>query len=358
MRIPKLAGFILSVCSFATPALAQSLTDKMIPSADRARDFGTVARAAKTEHRFEIRNPFPQPLHLKSVSTSCGCTTPSIETEWIQPGEVGTVIARFNTATFSGDRKATISLVIDQPNFMQLQLNVKGYIRSDIVIYPGELNFGTVPQGSSKQIEADVEYAGRADWKLTSISGSPDLISGSITEVSRTPGRVTYKITASLAPGASPGPHAAELILHTNDARLKTVPLGCFVQVEAPLTVSPTHVTLGELIPGKSIEQRLLIKGSTPFQIVDVVVDGMDVQFDPSAEAKPIQFLNVTLAPAPHAATGAVRTRMIIKTDMPGAREVGLDLQYEIPTTNSADPLPLSTKVSSRKKVSGTFLVK
>jgi hypothetical protein len=355
MRASALAGVLLSLwISTATPSLAQSLSDQLIPAADRAHDFGTVARAAKTEHRFEIKNPFSKPLHLRSISASCGCTTPIIETEWIQPGETGSVLARFNTGTFTGDRKATLNLTIDSPNHLQLQLNVRGYIRSDIVINPGELNFGTVPVGESKQVEAVIEYAGRNDWKLTGISGS-ELVSGTLTETARSTGRVTYKLSAVLAPAAEPGPQATELILHTNDARLKSVPLSCLAQIEASLSVSPNNVSLGEMKPGQAIEKRLLVKGAVPFQILDVRVPNMEVHFEPSEEPKAIQFLNLVLIPEDDARAGDVRAKLAITTDMEGEKEVTVDLSYKI---RPADPrsesqaAELSNKVSSRARKS------
>lgn len=353
MRILALAGAILSVWSLAVPTFAQSTSDQLISSAKRAHDFGTVARAAKTEHHFEIRNPFKQPMHLRSISASCGCTTPIIESEWIQPGQVGTVMARFNTGTFTGDRKASLNLVIDQPSYMQVQLNVKGYIRSDIVINPGELNFGTVPEGQSKQIEANIEYAGRIDWKLTSISSNADFISASFTETARSPGRVAYKLIANLAPGAEAGIQATQLTLHTNDSRLKTVPLCCIARIEAPLSVSPNQVALGEMKAGQSIQQRLLIKGREPFRILDVSVPNMTVKFDPTQEPKAIQFLNVTLIPEETDQSREVRTTMVIMTDMDGERDVSLDVSYKVLVTT---PLPsreqanLSDKVSSRSR--------
>lgn len=351
MRIFALAGAILSVWSVAVPACAESLTDQLIPTAQRAHDFGTVARAAKTEHRFEIRNPFKQPMHLRSISASCGCTTPIIESEWIQPGQSGTVMARFNTGTFTGDRKASLNLFIDQPSNMQVQLNVKGYIRSDIVINPGEINFGTVPLGESKRIEANIEYAGRSDWKVTSVSSNADFITASITETARTPGRVAYKLIANLAPGAEAGTQATQLTLHTNDSRLKSVPLCCLAQIEAPLAVSPNHVTLGEMKAGQPVQQRLLIKGNEPFQVVDVIVPNMQVRFDPLPQPKAIQFLNLTLIPEDSADAGEVRTTMVIKTDLDGEREVTLELSYKVLVTTPQPPneeAALSDKVSSR----------
>lgn len=356
MRFFALAGFVVAVCAAALPASAQPSADRLIPLAQRAHNFGTVAKAAKTEHRFEIHNPFQKPMHLRSISASCGCTTPIIETEWIQPGQVGTVLARFNTGTFSGDRKASLNLVIDQPSHMQVQLNVKGYIRSDVVFNPGELNFGSVPEGETKELEANLEYAGRSDWKVTRISSNADFVSAEFIETARANGRVSYKIKANLAPGADAGTQAVQLVLHTNDMRLKTVPLNCVAQIEAPLSVSPANVSLGAARPGEPIEQRLLIKGNEPFQIVDVSVPEMEVLFDPTPEPKKIQFLNVTLFPEANRDPGEVRTKMTIKTDMGGEREVILDLSYQVPETSDEEaeqPAQLSNRQSSR----GTKLI-
>ena len=353
MRATTLAGLILAVCALTNSALAQSQSDRMIASSQRAHDFGTVARAAKTEHRFEIKNPYQQPMHLRSISASCGCTTPIIETEWIKPGEVGYVLARFNTGTFTGDRKATLNLMIDQPSSMMLQLNVKGYIRSDIVINPGQLNFGTVAQGESKQIEANIEYAGRSDWKLTGISNNDQFIDAKLTETSRSGGRVGYKITATLAPDAQPGPQATEMILHTNDARLKTVPLSCFAQIDAPLSVSPNNVALGEMKLGQPVKQRLLIKGASPFQVLDVTVPDMQVSFEPTDEPKAMQFLNLTLMSDNRLRSGDIRTQMTIKTDMDGEHEVTLDLSYRLkaaPSDSGESAVELSNNVSSRAR--------
>ncbi len=349
MRLSALSGAMVVVCTVANFVPAQSLTEQIIPAAQRAHDFGAVARAAKTEHRFEIRNPFKQPMHLASISASCGCTTPIIETQIIQPGETGSVLARFNTGTFSGDRKASLNLTIDQPTFMQLQLNVKGYIRSDIVINPGELNFGTVPEGEAKEIEANIEYAGRSDWKITSVNSNSTFIDASFEEIQRTAGRVAYRVKAKLAPGAQAGAQSTMLTLQTNDNRLKSVPLAVNAQIQAPLSVSPGSVALGEMKPGQPIKQRILVKGTQPFQITEVRAADMQVNFEPTEEAKAIQFLNVTLTPESTLGSGEGKTKLIITTDMDGQREIGVDLNYKmLISTETAPSTELSDKVSSR----------
>ena len=113
----------------------------------KKHDFGTVAVAAKTEFNFPIYNNFSSTMHIRSVRTSCGCTTPFLDSEYIEPGETGGIRARFNTDTFRGKRGATVTVVIDKPFYSEVRLRVDGYIRSDIVFHPGSLEFSKLNQG-------------------------------------------------------------------------------------------------------------------------------------------------------------------------------------------------------------------
>ena len=108
----------------------------------KKHDFGTVAVASKTEFEFPIRNPFKTTMHIRSVRTSCGCTTAILKDQTIEPGQTGTLLARFNTGTFRGKRGATLTVVIDRPRFSEVRLRVDGYIRSDMVLTPVRLNLG------------------------------------------------------------------------------------------------------------------------------------------------------------------------------------------------------------------------
>ncbi len=116
MRSLISAAFVVAVAGYLPAAQVSSLFR------DASHDFGTVARAAKTEHRFEFQNPYQQPIHVRSVRTSCGCTTPIIETETVPPGGTGIILARFNTGTHTGSKAATVTVTIDRPTFMEVQL--------------------------------------------------------------------------------------------------------------------------------------------------------------------------------------------------------------------------------------------
>jgi len=56
--------------------LAQDWAKKMFKVTKH--DFGTVARGAKSEFRFEFENIYEEDLHIAGVRSSCGCTSPVI----------------------------------------------------------------------------------------------------------------------------------------------------------------------------------------------------------------------------------------------------------------------------------------
>ena len=165
-------------------APVQQQAPQIIPVDQRSHDFGTVARSAKTEYRFPITNIYQQPMQISSVRASCGCTTPIIEKQVLQPGETGSILARFNTGTHTGQKQATLTVSITKPHFTELQLTVRGYIRSDIVFTPGEVNFGNVAEGENKKLEVALVYAGRTDWQVTGISAPEAFLQPTIKEVS------------------------------------------------------------------------------------------------------------------------------------------------------------------------------
>ena len=45
---------------------------------DTTHDFGHVAHGSKTDFAFEMHNCYEEDVHIADVTTSCGCTTPTI----------------------------------------------------------------------------------------------------------------------------------------------------------------------------------------------------------------------------------------------------------------------------------------
>ncbi len=314
---------------------------QLVPVELRSHDFGTVARSAKTEHRFPITNIYQQPMTISSVRASCGCTTPIIEKQVLQPGETGAILARFNTGTHTGQKKATLTVSITAPVYTELQLNVTGYIRSDIVFNPVEVNFGTVAEGSAKSLDVDLAYAGRSDWKVLGVTASEPFLKPSIKEVSRQNGQVAYKISVELLGNAPAGNIQTQLTLQTNDNRLTKVPLAVSGVVQSDLEVSPQQLALGELKAGETVVHRFVVRGIKPFRILEVQAEDMEVQFDPPAEPKTVHLVTLRIKPDPVKGKGA--SSLTFKTDLPDELCVNSKLTYKFAnqsgTVESSKPL-------------------
>ena len=275
-------------------------------------DFGTVARAAKAEHVFEITNPFKEPIHIASVRASCGCSTPTIMKDTLNTWEKGGIHVRYNTRTFTGQKKATITVVIDRPYYAEVQLNVKGYIRSDVVIHPGVVNFGSVDQGTKTTQAVTVNYAGRSDWQIVDVQSANTNFEVELDETRRAAGRVDYKLLVRAKGSMPAGYFNEQLVLVTNDTRATQVPLRVEGNVVSSLTVSPASLFMGVVKPGDTVKKTLVIRGKTPFKIKKVSCKDGCFEFEPTQEAKEMHLVPVVFtAPAP----GKITQNIVIETD-------------------------------------------
>ena len=282
-----------------TPSSAQSASVNWTEQAFRIKnhDFGTVAVAAKTEFRFPVYNPFKQPMHLQTVRRSCGCTTPIIETEYIQPGQTGSILAQFNTGTFRGKKGATLTVVIDKPVYSEVRLRVDGYIRSDMVFHPGAIEFGKVNQGESATQTSRVYYAGRSNWEIADVRSNVPWLLPSKKLVSRGTGRAEYELTVGVREDAPTGPFQNEIVVITNDTKRPDVPFRVSGNIESPLSISPQAIAFGSLKPGQKIEKRLVVKGVRPFTIESITCEGWDVTYPEMAIAKTMHIVAATFMP-------------------------------------------------------------
>jgi hypothetical protein len=257
-----------------------------------SHDFGTVAKGSKQEYAFEFTNIYKEELHVASVRSSCGCTTPRVTNYTLKTFEKSQVIAVYNTGSFDGAKNATVTVVFDRPYPAEVQLYVSGYIRRDVVFHPGVVDFGSVPLGAGKQTTIQVNYAGRGDWEIVDVRSANQHLEVELQPTERAFGRVGYKMTVYLKTDAPAGFIQDQLTLVTNDEGAKHVSLPVEGQVVSPLSVRPASLFLGNLAPGETVKKRLVVKGHKPFRIVEVKSDGEGFQFDkPSEERKELHFV-------------------------------------------------------------------
>jgi hypothetical protein len=267
-----------------TTVCAEDWSDVAFPI--KKHNFGTVAVAAKTEFRFPVNNNQSTRMHIRTIRTSCGCTTPVIETKYIDAGQSGSILARFNTDTFRGKRGATLTVIIDKPFYSEVRLRVDGYIRKDMVMHPGAVEFGHLNQGEAVSKASKVYYAGRRDWQIVDVQSNRPWLIPSVNEVSRGGGRVTYEITVDVREDAPVGFFQDEVVVMTNDRSMPRVPLRVSGQVESPLTISPQAIAMGSLKPGQTVTQKMILLGREPFTIQSIKAEGWEIKFTPLTEPK------------------------------------------------------------------------
>ncbi len=302
----------LAFLLFTSSGAAQEWAKKMFET--KSHDFGTIARGSKAVYKFELKNILKETVHVRSVRSSCGCTDSKIVHPTLKTWETGEIVAAFNTRSFQGSHSATLTVVIDKPYPAEVQLQVYGNIRSDVVFQPGSIQFGAVDQGGEAMRRVTVKYAGRGNWKIEDVRSAFPHFEVELEETVRGQSRVSYELLVRLLPTAPPGYVSEQLILITDDQRNLRIPLGVEGQVRPSITVSPQQMVLGEVPSGKAVTKKLIVRGKQPFKIVSVDCDDDCFTFKTDDESKKLHLLTVKfLSPKK---LGKVEHDIRIRTDL------------------------------------------
>lgn len=292
------------------PVMAQKWARDMFEVTQH--DFEVVPRGAKTEYEFKFTNKYKENVHVASVRTSCKCTIPRIEKNELKTYEEGAVIAEFKTSDFVGARSAVITVVFDRPFYAELQLIVKGNIRSDISPEPGEIQFGEVALGAEKVTDVKISYIGTAKWQIEDVLSKNEHLAVKLSQAKTISNKIEYTMNVRLKDSAPAGEFADEIVVVTNEAQSNRVTLPVRANVVPPLYVE--GVQLGSLRVGESKVERLLVKSKTPFKIEKIECADDRFVFKPSDEEKLVHL--ITFEFKANEKVGAFREKVIVHTNL------------------------------------------
>jgi hypothetical protein len=197
-----------------------------------------------------------------------------------------------------------------------VRLTVSSFIRQDIVLNPGAVQFGTLTRGHELTKELDVEYAGGNDWRIQSVTNPNRNLQVKCDELFRSPGRIGYKLTVTLKPDAPAGSIRDSLILETNDSVSPHVPVLVSAQVQPDLIVTPSNLSFGTVKPGQTVTRHVLLRGKNPFRVTKVSGADDRFQFEGAESTQAFHKLSVRFTGASDQA-GAVETTFRIETNLP-----------------------------------------
>ncbi len=313
-----------------------------------SHDFGTVARGAVAEYRFEMENPYVEDVHIERVESSCGCAQPTVTKRLLKTYETGAIVVTLDTQRFYGQKETTLRVVFDQPFRAEFRLKLSYYIRPDVVFQPGTVQFGSVPQGQGVKKRVTVSYAGRTTWRVLDAETSSSHLDVALAEVERSSdprthvGKVTYDLVVTLKEDSPPGYLKEFVVLRTNDPNQQTarIPLTVEGLIVPSLTVHPALILFDVVRPGETVSKNVVVRGQKPFRILEV--EGPDPRFQFSIPKAANQYRSgdstyygAVIAVAFHAgdAPGKVSGKIHIRTDIPGAAPLEMSVSGQVAST-------------------------
>jgi len=304
------------------PAAAQDWISAVFP--ERAYNFGTVARGSKVLHSFRLVNRTNQDIHIADWRTKCGCTEVRVGARDIPPGTQTVIEAAIDTTRFQGYKASGLILVLDRPTLIEVDLSLTCFIQGEIVMNPGQIDFGITRRGTTPSVTLTMNYAGgRPGFTVDRMRTRSDDVTAKVQELGRSAdGSIQFQLTANLSPTLRSGPFRDEVTLFTNDPAVPTIPISVSANVQSALTVSPSVLNLGRVRPGDVVTKTVLVRSSQPFKLTELKPSQGELSVTPDPDgARPLHTVNLTFkAPARPGPFHAVC-------------EIGTDLKDE-PTTS------------------------
>lgn len=230
-------------------------------------DFGVVARGADAKYRLAIKNKFVQPVHIQNIKTSCGCTAAKPSKESLASNETAYIEITMDTRKFTHQKDSSVTVTFDAPQFAEVRIPVKAYIRTDVVLTPGGAEFGSVTKGADSERKIAIAYAGRDNWTIRNVISKNPNISAKVAETGRGSGRVNYDLMVTIKGDAPTGELRDQVTLVTDDPNNPNIPVLVEARVETEYTVNPEIVSFGNLSPGEKKTINIVVRGKKPFSI-------------------------------------------------------------------------------------------
>lgn len=128
---------------------------------------------------FKYQNDGKQTVHIKSVHTSCGCTTTSRQKDEVAPGESGEITATFKVGASTGIQQKTVQVETDDPAQPMTVLTLRAIIPQLVELKPSFIYWENSEPAKSKSIT--VKVAKEVGAKTLNVTSSSSEFSTKVT---------------------------------------------------------------------------------------------------------------------------------------------------------------------------------
>jgi len=290
-----------------------------------SKDFGSVPRGPTLTHHFRVTNNTKNAVSISSVRVSCGCVSATALKGALNPGEETSIVAKMDTTRFTGAKTVTIYVQFDRPNFDEVRLWVQANGRNDFALTPDTLAFGQVKRGTASSSAIKVKFYGNTDAKILSVKSESNYVQPTVTETKRADSEVEYELKAKLRADTPVGKWYTDVWIKTNIATMEQVRIPLTVEVESPLTVTPSVITLGVIKAKEDTQRKIIVRGAAPFKITEIKgIDASTVVDFNGKLAREVHVLTIKVKPG---MSGKIDKVLRVITDMKADNEIDVRVQ-------------------------------
>ncbi len=118
------------------------------------QQFHRVPADGHVEAHFAFKNTGTEPVTVRRVKTSCGCTTASLAKNTIGPGETGQIDVKFTFGSRKGPYRKIIAVTLEDKSEIPLDLRV--WIHEPLTVAPALVYWKVGEDGAAKPVQLSV----------------------------------------------------------------------------------------------------------------------------------------------------------------------------------------------------------
>jgi hypothetical protein len=280
---------LMALLIISSPAFAQdeAATGPKMVVPDKVMDTGTVAKGEVVEVAFRIVNEGLEPLQIKAVRPTCGCTVADYDRE-VPPGGEGFVKAKLDTADFSGAISKSILIMTNDPQEPTVSVVIKSNVEPYIEVLPRPLiRFNAVQREPMTQKVVVVATDDDGDFSVSEVESSVPFLKASVRRLGKDElvegkSKTQYEVAVGLEDDAPVGPVSAKLVIFTNHPKAREVDVKVYGVIRSLIHVTPSQVQFGAVEARATPGRNLIVVNNrtdgTALEVTSAMVN--DAAFD------------------------------------------------------------------------------
>ena len=209
---------------------------------DTKYNFGRVSAGQTIRQNFEFKNTGNQPLEIRSVQPSCGCTTAGEWSKLVAPGQTGAIPIQLATTNFKGAIHKTVTVVSSAVNTPVITLNLDGEVWVPVSVNPPYLYFSLVA-GRAEAVTRTTRIANNTEqpMEILGVESTSDLFHTEVRTI--TPGK-EYDLIASVEGKLPASSNQGSLKIKTTLKETPEIEVKVYAYMQDPIVATPSHLIL------------------------------------------------------------------------------------------------------------------